>query len=701
MSRLVRLPSGRRAKYLILALWLVIASATAPLAFKLPDAVSDDQVAWLPRSAEATAAFERAEAAFPGSDRLVAVAVYSRDAGLTAVDRTKVDADREAFARHADGGRVPELVASSDGEALFVSFPLAGTDEQQREHAGAVKDRVEDGAPAGLQTALTGTAGAEKDIDDAFAGLDAMLLLVAAGVVALILLITYRSPFLWLIPLLSVVVASYLAMAIVYLLADGGLTVDFQAQSILTVLLFGVGTDYALLLIARYREELRRHADRHEAMAIALRRSFPAVFASAATVTLGLLALLAAELNSTRGLGPVAAVGVVAAFLVMTTLLPALLVLFGRWLFWPFVPRYRADDASEDTSVVPRGWARVARWVGSRPRPMWVGSAVALAVLTLGVSQLSLGLSDSETFTGDVGSVTGQSLIEEHYPDGSSAPADIYASAARGEQVAAAAHDVDGVAEVREPVASDDGRWVHVEAVLAASPDTDAAKDTVDRLRDAVHAVPGAQAVVGGETAIDLDTERASERDNMVVMPLILGIVFLVLVLVLRALVAPLLVLGSVVLSFAAALGGAGLILAAMGHPDVWFGFPLQAFLFLVALGVDYTIFLMTRAREEAARLGHDRGVLRALAATGGVITSAGLVLAATFSALVVLPLVPSVQIGIVVAVGVLLDTFIVRSLLVPALSLDVGPRIWWPGRIARAGRPDPQGRAAEAAGRS
>jgi len=480
-------------------------------------------------------------------------------------------------------------------------------------------------------------------------------------------------------------VASQVAGAAVYLLAKlGVLTVDFQGQTILTVLVFGVGTDYALLLIARYREELRRHRDRHQAMAVALRRSFPAVLASAATVAIALLCLLAAQLPATRGIGPVAAVGVAAALVTMTTLLPALLVLCGRWLFWPFVPRHTEAAVGHDIAADHGMWAKVARGVGRRPRPIWIGTAVALGALTFGIGNLSVGLPNSETFTKDVGSVTGQRLIEQHYPGGASAPADTFATAGSADRVVAAARVVDGVADVRAPEPSADGQWVRVQAVLTAAPDSRAAKDSVDRLRDAVHGVPGSQAVVGGDTAATLDTERAASRDNTVIMPLILGVIFLILVALLRALVAPLLLLASVVLSYAAAVGAAGLVLDAIGHPKLFFGLPLQVFLFLVALGVDYTIFLMTRAREEAGQLGHRAGILHALTVTGGVITSAGLVLAATFAALSVLPLVPSVQTGIIVAVGVLLDTFIVRSLLVPALAIDVGPRAWWPSRLVR-----------------
>jgi RND superfamily putative drug exporter len=679
---ITKLPSGRRTKFLVIALWLVVASAVGPLAIKLADVVTDDAVAWLPRTAEATRAFERAEAAFPGSDRLVAVAVYARDTGLTDADRAKAETDRTAFARYAEGGQVPPAIVSGDGKALLVSFPLAGDEDQQSESTGAVRDQLANAPPAGLRTGLTGSAGATDDLFDAFGGMDITLVLVTAGVVALLLLFTYRSPVLWLVPLICVGVASQVASAVVYLLAKhAGLTVDFQGQSVLTVLVFGVGVDYALLLIARYREELRRHADRHAAMRVALRRSFPAILASAATVAISLLCLLAADLNSTRSLGPVGAVGIASAFLVMTLLLPAVLVLFGRWLFWPFVPRYSPQAVGHDVAEDHGMWARVAGFVGRRPRGVWIGTAVVLGLLTLGIGNLSVGLPGGETFTKEVGSVTGQRIIAAHFPEGSAAPAEVTARSGAADAVAAALRGVDGVATVSDPRTSPDGQWVMLQAVLDAEPDSDAAKDTVDRLRDAAHAVPGAEALVGGQTATELDTDRASSRDERVVIPLILAVVFLILVVLLRALVAPLLLIGSVVLSFAAALGVAGFVLDAMGHTKLFSGVPLQTFLFLVALGVDYTIFLMTRAREEVGQVGHRRGVLHALTVTGGVITSAGLVLAATFSALGILPLVPSVQIGVIVAAGVLLDTFVVRSLLIPALAVHLGRKVWWPGR--------------------
>ncbi|MFR9778788.1 MMPL family transporter [Micromonospora sp. MS34] len=684
-QRLAGLPAGRRGKYAVLLLWLALLAVAGPLAVKLGEVRDDSTLGALPAGVESRRAAQRAEAAFPDSRRQLAIAVYVRDAGLTAADRARVDADRAAFTAYADGGVVSPPVPSADGRALLLSLPMSTDDDRRAEAVGALKHRLSDGVPAGLRTALTGDAAAEHDVFDAFGGMDGALLLATAAAVTLLLLVTYRSPVLWLIPLLAVGVANQLAGGVVYLLAKhAGLAVDFQSQTILTVLVFGVGVDYALLLIARYREELRRQPDRHVAMAVALRRSYGAVCASAATVALGLLCLLAADLPATRGLGPVGAVGIGAALLAMTTLLPAVLVLCGRWLFWPFVPRHTPDADTGDRSADHGGWRRIAGLVAGRPRAVWVGTAAALVALTFGAGNLSLGLPGEESFTTEVGSVTGQRLIAAHYPGGSAAPAEVLAAANTAGQVVAAARAVPGVAEVGAPERSPDGRWVRVPAVLASAPDSAAARDAVTRLRSAVHAVPGAQALVGGRTATLVDERRTVDRDNRTVIPLVLAVVLVILVLLLRSLVAPVLLMASVVLSYAAAMGAAGLLLDALGHPRLFLGVPLQAFLFLVALGVDYTIFLMTRAREEAALIGHRPGVLRALTVTGGVITSAGVVLAATFGALLVLPLVPSVQMGVIVAVGILLDTLLVRSLLIPALTLDLGARTWWPGRLSR-----------------
>jgi RND superfamily putative drug exporter len=677
--------AGRWRAWLILALWVAAAGALSPLAQKLTGAEKNDASSWLPRSAEATRAYQRAVAEFPGADTLVAVAVYADPMGLTEADKAKANADRDTFSRYARGGAVSPAIPSTDGQALLVSFQLAGDADEQTAAVPHLRDAMTSGVPPGLSAKLTGPAGQVADITDSFKGIDGTLLFVTAGVVAVLLLFTYRSPVLWVVPLISVGVASQAASAVVYLLAaHAGLTVNGQSQGILTVLVFGAGTDYALLLIARYREELRRHASRYEAMGIALRRSFPAILASAATVAVGLLCLLAAQLNNIRGLGPVGAIGIATAFVAMTTLLPALLVLLGRWMFWPFVPRYTPDAEHADIAREHGFWGRIAATVAARPKTIWIGTALVLVALCLGMSGIRTGLRQGDQYTRQVDSVAGQHLVDAHFASGSSAPAQVLARASAADEVASAAGGVAGVASVGQPRASSDGRWVSIEATLTDPPDSAAAKATVSRLRSAVHPIRGADALVGGQTATLADSERAAGHDNLVVMPLILGVVFLVLGLLLRAIVAPVLLVISVVLSFGAALGAAILIFKAIGHPRIDLGLPLLAFLFLVALGVDYTIFLMTRAREETARVGHAVGIPRALAVTGGVITSAGLILAATFSVLAVLPLVTMLQMGIVVALGVLLDTLVVRTLLVPALVLTVGRRTWWPGLLAR-----------------
>jgi RND superfamily putative drug exporter len=705
---------GRHAAWLGLALWAVTAALLLPLAGKTADLQSTDPALALPRTAEATRALVRERAAFPGADTPVAVVVYVRDSGITAQDRSAVEADRSAFAGLSRDKTVDPAAPSADGKALVLSVPIAGDNTQAAAVVKQIKARSAD-APAGLQAAVTGSAGVLADADEAFGGVETTLLLAAAGVVALLLLITYRSPFLWIVPLASVGLASQLATGVVYLLGRyAGVTVTESSTALMLILVFGAGTDYALLLIARYREELRRHANRYAAMAVAWRRSIPAVLASAATVTVGLLGLLAGQMNDVRGLGPVAAAGIVVAFAVVTTLMPALLAVLGRWVFWPFIPRCSlavstastvsiastvstsstvstvsaGGAAGADLAQQHRVWRRLAEAIGRRPRAIWTVTALALAALAFGLFGLRFGQPADKMYTKEVGSVVGQQLVAAHYPSGASYPTQIIAAAGSARQVVAAAAAVDGVATANQAASqaarSADGRWARVEAVLADPPDSAAAKATIDRLRDAVHAVPGADALVGGETATTMDIERAAGRDNAVLMPLILLVVFVVLVLLLRALVAPLLLAASVVLSFAAAMGAAGLVFHAIGYPGMYPALPLWAYLFLVTLGVDYTIFLMTRAREEVARVGHRAGILSALTMTGGVITSAGVVLAATFATLVVLPVVMALQIGLIVALGVMLDAIVVRSLLIPALAVDLGPRLWWPGRPAR-----------------
>ncbi|KAB2344119.1 MMPL family transporter [Actinomadura rudentiformis] len=685
--RLASLISGRRTKWAVLALWVIALVALGPLAGKLGDVEKNDAASWLPKSAESTQVVKLQEQ-FRKDETMLAVIVYERSGGsITAADTAKAKADTATFGKLPGAQGVQGPFPSKDGKALQTLVPLTDVDVTK-----AVEDArdLSKRGPPGLDAHVTGPAGAGADMFKVFETIDGFLLMAAGLVVIVLLLIIYRSPVLWFVPVLSAVFALGLAQSVVYLLAkNGGVTVNGQSAGILTVLVFGVATDYALLLVARYREELHRHEDRHEAMAFALHRAGPAIIASAATVAVGLLCLLVADMNSTKGMGPVAAAGVITALAAMTTLLPALLVIFGRWLFWPLVPRYDVKYLDPESYDKEHGiWSKVARLVSAKPRLLWAVTSIGLVAMTLGLGSLKAdGLSDAGQFVDKPDSIVGAEAVSRHFPAGSGAPAVIITKASASDQVARAISGTPGVAELSKPVTANG--LVQYEATLKDSADSKAAQNTIDRLRDTVHGVPGADAQVGGMTATNLDIQRASARDNKVIIPIVLAVVFLILVALLRALVAPLLMMATVVLSFLASLGACALIFKhAFGFEGTDAGFPLLAFIFLVALGVDYNIFLMHRVREESQHLGTRRGVLRGLTVTGGVITSAGLVLAATFAALATLPLVSMAEMGFVVAFGVLLDTIIVRSLLLPALSFDLGRRIWTPGRLAKQAPP-------------
>jgi len=474
-------------------------------------------------------------------------------------------------------------------------------------------------------------------------------------------------------------VALTVAQAVIYLLTQhANLTVNGQSEGILVVLVIGASTDYALLLIARYREELRRHADRHEAMAVALHRAGPAIIASGLTVVAGMLCLLAAESNDISGLGPVAGVGIAVGLIAMITLLPALLVIFGRWIFWPVRPGF---GSSEPTS---RGfWSRVGQAIGRRPRTVWMVTAILLAAGAAGMIGFKFGtLTTAQSFRGTPPSIAAQNVLSRYFPAGSGEPIDVISTAPSAGQVRTALAGTHGIASVTQPVTKDGRSFL--QATMTPAPDSQAAYTLVDKVRTEVHAIPGAQAKVGGGTAINKDVETAAAHDRDLLIPLILGVVFLILGLLLRAIVAPLVLIATVVLSFASALGISALFFKhVFGFAGADTGMPLFVFVFLVALGIDYNIFLMTRVREESIRSGTRRGALTGLAATGGVITSAGLVLAGTFAMLGTLPLVEFTEIGFAVALGVLLDTIIVRSVLVTALTLDIGRHIWWPSKLA------------------
>ncbi|MET1038899.1 MAG: MMPL family transporter, partial [Aeromicrobium sp.] len=496
-------------------------------------------------------------------------------------------------------------------------------------------------------------------------------------------LITYRSLQLAILFLFCGVGAVLMAQGLVYLLAENAdLTVNGQSQGILSVLVLGAGVDYALLLVARYREELHNYEDRHEAMAHALHRAAPAIIASGATVIIGLLCLVFAEMNSTSSLGPVGAAGIVCALLVMLILLPALLVVVGRWIFWPFVPRF-GDPLRSERGI----WARVGRRIQKAPRAVWVVTTLVLVGLSFGVMQLNAdGLTNEQSFTKEQPSVVAEKKLIQHFPGGAGNPVAVIANGDRVDDVQAAFADVEGIDAATVELKSPPGGPVaYLEGTLSSEPDSTEAFDTIDRVRDAVHEIDGADALVGGNTAVNKDVQEASRADNLLIIPIILTVVLVVLAILLRSIAAPLILLVTVVLSFAAAVGISALVFThVFGFEGADSSFPLFAFVFLVALGIDYNIFLMTRVREESLKYGTRRGALIGLAATGGVITSAGFVLAGTFTALATLPIVFLAELGFVVAIGVLLDTIIVRSVLVTSLNLDIGRHIWWPSRLAK-----------------
>ncbi|CAM3289330.1 MMPL family transporter [Stackebrandtia soli] len=684
-QRVTAAPGGKIGRFVVFIAWIGAMLAAGVLGGDTDELADDSPAGRLPASAESVFADQLAEERFADDGTEPLFVVYQRDGGLTADDLTAAETADTALQEHAaPGSHTPDPMPSTDGEAvlLVVSLPVSDLGESGLEDTLDAIQPILDDHPDGLTVAKTGPIAAQNDMESAFSGLDETLLVVTAVIVAVLLLITYRSPLLLLLPLVSVAFAIQATKGLVYLLAKyGGLVADSQSTGILTVLVFGVGTDYALLLIARYREELHRHPDRYAAMRVALPRTIPAVLASAGTVILAMLTLLVADLGPTAALGPVAAIGIGTAFLTMTTLLPALLVTCGRFVFWPAIPR--VDEAAPTRHH--RLWAAVARLVARRTRTVWLGSTAVLLALIVGVSTLSTGLTLADGFTTKPESVVGQELMAEHYEAGRSAPVDIFTRADTADAVAAIADDTDGVDHLLPATDSIDGDYVNIRVVLSDDPAGSAAEDTVRRLRAALDAADP-DAVVGGSTATTVDLNATMDSDLRTIVPLILVVVFAVLLVLLRSLVAPILLLVANVLSFLAALGAGALILNLIGHATIDDNLLLYSFLFLVALGVDYTIFLMTRAREEVVDKGHRDGVTHALTVTGGVITSAGIVLAATFAALIVMPLVFMLQIGVVVAVGVLLDTLIVRSLLVPALSLDIGRRTWWPGAPSRTG---------------
>ena len=687
LRKIAEIPAGRWTKWLVVGIWLVVIVLAFPLSSKLTGAEKNDASAWLPGNAESTKVLD-VQSQFQSPNVYPGVVVYERASGLTAADRAKAAADARMFARihGVVPGQIVGPIESADGRALETILKV---DLGTQGWAGASKAvdairAITNSNANGLVSHITGPLGNAADNNNVFKGIDGTLLYTALAVVIVILLITYRSPVLWLLPVISSGVALITAEAVIYLLAaHAGLVVNAQSAGILQVLVFGASTDYALLIVARYREELRRHDRRHAAMAEALRRAGPAIIASGSAVIVALLTLFAAELNSTKSLGPVLAIGVAVGMLAMLTLLPALLVIFPRGVFWPYRPSY---GSAEPTS---RGvWARVGWSIAPRPRLVWITTAVVLGILALGLTGLKAnGLTAAQGFRGHPDSVIGETVLAQHFPAGAGEPVIVIGNPSAAAPLRAAFAATPGIAGVTPPAVR--AGHAYLEGTLTSPPDSQAAYATIDRVRAAVHAVPGADALVGGSTAINLDVERASAHDRNVIIPLILLVVLIILGLLLRALVAPLILTATVVLSFAAALGVSAFFfnhVFGFGGADT--SFPLFVFVFLVALGIDYNIFLMTRVREEAIRRDARRGALVGLAATGGVITSAGFVLAGTFAALATIPATFLTELGFAVAFGILLDTIIVRSVLVTALNLDIGRWMWWPSKLAQ--KPDP-----------
>ena len=681
MHRLTTFITAKKTSWII----LVIAVAISAAVFALGSGSTGESSpgVGLPDSAE-SARVAALQDDLPAADATSALLVYSRDGDtLTDDDIAAITANAAALADESVDGFVPPPTVSDDGTTALVVVPLETVDDvtEQADRAAQLRETANADLPDGLEALLTGPEGFAVDVAAVFKGADFTLLLTTVLVVAVLLLITYRSPWLWLVPLAVVGLADGLAgIVATRIAAAAGITLDASVTGILSVLVFGAGTNYALLLIARYRDELRLVADRHVAMAQALRGAGPAIIASGGTVVLSLLTLLFAQLTGNRALGLACAAGVVVAMLFALFVLPAALVLFGRGLFWPYVPRFGSENKAHYGV-----WFKLGTAVSRKPVAVAIVGVLLLGGLAAaGVPQIKVGLAQTEKFTSVPEAVVGQELIADAFSAGSGSPVVVIANAASADEVAAAAETVDGVVSATVGDSTDD--IAQIDVVLDAAAETPESFAAVTDLRATLHDVDGADALVGGLDAQTLDVNQAQQADQDLLIPLILALVLIVLVLLLRAIVAPVLLLLTVVASFFGSLGASWLLFESVfGFPAIDTNVILFSFLFLVALGVDYNIFLVTRAREEAATHGTRGGMIRALSSTGGVITSAGILLAAVFAVLGVLPLITLTQIGIIVCIGVLLDTLLVRTVLVPALAFIAGEKFWWPSRVHTA----------------
>ena len=709
--------NGRKllwAAIAVIILWFGVSGVTGPLFGKLSSVQQNDNAGFLPTSAESTKASDLATK-FTSQDTsiLPALVIFSGtadQAGLLAVGEfgatlaaTPVEGSDNTIEHYLADGAQLIPIPSQDGKGILMSVPLDNdalaetlSDEKPALPAVVKAIRAQAETVPGFESHVTGIGGILADLFDSFGSIDTSLLGTTLAVVGLILIFVYRSPVLWIIPLFGALIALTVAGGVVFLLADADiLDLDGQSQGILSVLVIVAATDYALLLIARYREELHHYDKRTDAMVVAWKGVVEPITASGLTVIAGLLVLSLSDLKSVRSLGPVSAIGILSAQLVMLTLLPAILVLCGRWIFWPKRPKH--DDVDEKLSGF---WSKVAGLVSRKPRMTWILSAGFLIISMAFATQLKTGgLAQTDAFTGNPDSVVGLEKLSEHFPAGSGDPTIVIIADADKDAAIAALKSAPGVVEVKQtttpfvpggptptPVVVDG--LTQIEVVLDKPADSLESQAYIPGIRDAVHAV-NADAAVGGSTAVNYDIQQTNKRDRNLIIPVALLVIGLILALLLRSLLAPVILILTTVMSFGATLGISHLVFT---HLFKFAGtdgsFPLFAFVFLVALGIDYNIFLMTRVREESKKLGTRPGILKGLTVTGGVITSAGIVLAATFAVLGTLPLVFLAELGFAVAFGVLLDTIVVRSLLVPALSYDIGAKIWWPSKLGKSEGP-------------
>ena len=698
---------------IVIFIWLGASGVFGPLFGALSTVQENDNSAFLPDSAESTQA-SKVTAKFTAdqNQNLPTLVLYvgeineekiaALNVRLSGLGDKKIGDTDVPISKYLTQGEEIFAFPSQDGKALLVNLPFKSeiaTDLLPNELPALPQvietlrqDASEYAASVGLSANVTGIGALLGDLFGAFEGIDSSLLFTTLIVVALILIVVYRSPVLWILPLFSAVIALSTAGGLVYLLTKNDvIDLNGQSQGILSVLVLGAATDYALLLISRYREELHHFDDPFVAMKAAIKGVFEPILASGSTVIAALLVLLLSDLSGNRGLGPVGAIGIAVSMLTILTLLPALLVACGRWIFWPRIPRH--DDLNSQLTGV---WAKIGSSVEKRPRKLWIATSVVLVVLAGFSTTLNArGLSTADAFTQRPDSVVGLERLGQHFPGGSGQPTEIVVNQVSADKVTRTLLSIEGVASVEPlrtaptipgqpgaPIKVIDGTVI-LNVILDLNPDSVAARDVIPKIREAVSAIDPS-ILVGGSTAVAFDTDVAANHDNRTIIPIVLVIITIILGLLLRSILSAALLLGTVVLSFLATLGACQLVFENIfGFKGADTSFPLFAFIFLVALGIDYNIFLMTRVREESAKIGTRAGIIKGLTVTGGVITSAGIVLAATFAVLGILPLVFLAELGFAVAFGVLLDTLIVRTILVPALAYEIGGKIWWPSKLA------------------